>query len=138
MSSLSSEHLVFLFSTAGNDLQGQKTNSIFLSFGSKWLVSYPGIQILNNVRYKSYFFREAILMFNEEGFFWLSRKVKFFPEKKAITEIQVFGALLRKEYVSPRTETQLTTSVLDQKKSFFQSSTFRTEKRVKMHDILDF
>lgn len=56
-------------------------------------------------------------MFNEEGFFWLPRKVKFFPEKKAITEIQVFGALLRKEYVSPRTESQLTTSVLDQKSS---------------------
>ena len=77
-------------------------------------------------------------MFKEEGFFWLSRKVKFFPEKKAITEIQVFGALLRKEYVSPRTESQLTTAVLDQKKSFLQSSTFRTEKRLKVHDIMDF
>lgn len=63
------------------------------------------------------FFREAVLMFNEEGFFWLSWKVKCFSEKKAITEVQVFGALLRKEYVSPKTEFQLTTSVLNQKKS---------------------
>lgn len=51
-------------------------------------------------------------MANMEGFFWLSRKVKFFPEKKAITRIQIFGALLGKEYVSQKTESQLTTSSL--------------------------
>lgn len=90
-SSLSSEHLVFLFSTAGNDLQGQKTNSVFLSFGSKWLVSYPGVQILNNVRYKSHFFREAILMFNEEGFFWLFRKVNSSQKRKPLLRSKFLG-----------------------------------------------
>lgn len=54
-SSLSSERLVFLFSTAGNDLQGQRTNSTFLTFGSKWLVSYLGVQVLNKTSYKSHF-----------------------------------------------------------------------------------